>query len=104
MNRKYCPLVMHFCSLKSQIIIEKKYKNAYKSEKVTMDLKRIRLLALEVLKTSNNLNPIYMNKLFQKTKFLTHWPSNIEVNISITFKCGAGESKIYLLKYLELFG
>ena len=34
----------------------------------------------------NNLNPIYMNKLFQKTNYPAHSPSNIELNMNNTFR------------------
>ena len=53
-----------------------------KSKKVKMELKLLRLLALEVFRTLINLNSIYMNELFQKTKFLPHRSSDTEVNIS----------------------
>ena len=87
----YCSLVWHFCSSKSQIKIEKIQKHAlriihnvysgayslllHRSEKGTMSLKRLRLLALEVFKTLNHLTSIYMNDLSQETKFLTQRPS-----------------------------
>ena len=35
-----------------------------KSAKVTMEIKRLRVLAIEILKTVNNLNPNYMKDIF----------------------------------------
>ena len=49
-----------------------------------MELKQLRLSALEVFETLNNLNPIYMKELCQKTKFLTHRPSNLQI-LELTF-------------------
>ena len=37
-----------------------------KSGKSTMEVKRLRTLALEVYKTVNNLNPEYMKEIFHK--------------------------------------
>ena len=35
-----------------------------KSGKVTMEIKRVRVLAIEIFKTVNNLNPNYMKNIF----------------------------------------
>ena len=75
-NFNYCPLVWHFCSSKSLNKIEKIQERALrllqndftsdysellnKSGKPSMEVKRLRTLALEILKTLNNLNPDYM--------------------------------------------
>ena len=45
-----------------------------KSGKGTMEIKRLRYLALEIFKTVNNLNPCYMMDIFSKTTYLTHKP------------------------------
>ena len=37
----------------------------------TMNIKRLRILATVIFKTINNLNPIYMKDIFQKTIFRT---------------------------------
>ena len=72
-NFNYCPLVWHFCSSKSLYIIEK-IQNGYldyytttslvimlnsskKSGKATMEIIRLRCLALEIFKPADNLNP-----------------------------------------------
>ena len=89
-NFNYCPLVWHFCSSKSLYKIEKIQERALrllhndfasdyaellkKSGKATMEIKRLRCLALEIFKTVNNLNPCYMKEIFSKTTNLTHRP------------------------------
>ena len=59
-----------------------------KSSKASMEVKRLRKLALEIFKTLNNLNPEYMKEIFYKTTNLTHRPFNIKVNQNHTTKCG----------------
>ena len=51
-----------------------------------MEIKRLRILTLEVFKTLNNLNPSYMEELFQKTSFATNKPPNLGVNLAKTTK------------------
>ena len=53
-----------------------------------MEVKRLRTLALEILKTLNNLNPDYMKEIFFKTTNLTHRPFDIKVNQNISTKHG----------------
>ena len=53
-----------------------------------MEVKRLRKLALEKLKTLNNLNPEYMKEIFYETTNLTHRPFNIKVNQNNTTKYG----------------
>ena len=73
----YCPLVWHFSSAKSSDMIEKVQKRAIRfldkeiDNDCTMNIKRLRILATEIFKTINNLNPIYMKDIFQKTIFRT---------------------------------
>ena len=45
-----------------------------------MKAKPLRTLGLEIFKTLNNLNPVFVEKTFQRTKWLTHRPNNIQVN------------------------
>ena len=59
-----------------------------KSSKATMEVKRLGKLALEILKTLNNLNPEYMKEIFYKTTNPTHRPFNIKVNENNTAKYG----------------
>ena len=53
-----------------------------------MEVKRLRKLALEKLKTLNNLSPEYMKGIFYETTNLTHRPFNIKVNQNNTTKYG----------------
>ena len=53
-----------------------------------MEVKRLRTLGLEVFKTLNNLNPGFMEKIFHRTRWLTHKPNNIQVNLDKTAKYG----------------
>ena len=79
-NFNYCPLVWHFCSCKSSQKIEKiqlrclriiynDYSSDYqtllnRSQKPSMEIKRLRNLALEMFKTINDLNPKFMKSIF----------------------------------------
>ena len=74
-------------------IYNNSYDSAYstlqcKLKKVTRKVKLTRLLVSDLLKALNNLNPIYVNELFQKSKFLTYRPSSIEVNACSISKYG----------------
>ena len=76
-NFSYCPLAWHFCSAKSNNKIELIQKRAFKflnlnNDEIlnidsTMEVKRLRSLAIEVYKTINNLNPRYMKELFNRS-------------------------------------
>ena len=103
-NFNYCPLIWHFCPAKSVRKIEKiqeralrilynDFENDYevllkKSGKCTMEVRRLRTLALEIFKTLQNLNPIFMEEIFQKPKWLTNRPNNIQVNTHKAVKYG----------------
>ena len=90
--------MLHFCSLKLLKKVEKikPYNDSTsdynqllnKSSKVSMEVKRLRKLALEKLKTLNNLSPEYMKGIFYETTNLTHRPFNIKVNQNNTTKYG----------------
>ena len=71
-NFNYCPLVWHFCSLKSLKKIKNnknerfEYYNDFTSDynqllnkfsKTSMEVKRLRNIALEIFKTLNHLKP-----------------------------------------------
>ena len=103
-NFSYCPLIWHFCSAMSFRKIEQiqtrtlrilydDFDSDYKifldkSGKCTMEVKRLRTLGLEVFKALNNLNPVFMEEIFHRTKWLTHRPNNIQVNVHQTDKYG----------------
>ena len=94
----------HFCSAKSVTKIEKIQERALrilykdfssdyesiltKSGKSTIDVKRLRTLALDVFKTLKNMNPEYMKEIFHKTACATHGPLNLEANKNHTTKYG----------------
>ena len=79
-NFSYCPLVWHFCSCKSSQKIEKiqfrgrriiynGYSSDYQTllklnQKPSMEIKRLRNLALEIFKTINDLNPGFIKSTF----------------------------------------
>ena len=79
-NFNYCPFVWHFCSCKSSQKIEQiqlhclriiynDYSSIYQrllklSQKPSTEIKRLRNLALEIIKTINNLNPRFMKSIF----------------------------------------
>ena len=85
-NFNYCPLVWHFCSCESARKIEKiqirclrillddnesNYETLLeKSGKPTMEVKRLRILAVEIFKTINNLNPRFMQNIFPPKQML----------------------------------
>ena len=103
-NFNYCPLVWYFCSAKPVKEIEKiqepTLKILYndfssdfefilnKSGKSTMEVKRLKTLALAVFKTLKKMNPEYMKEIFHKTAFTTHRPLNLKVNENHATKYG----------------
>ena len=107
----YCPLVWHFCSSKSWKKIETIHERALrilndstsdynqlvnKSSKASMEAKRLKNLAMEILKTLNHLNPEYMKEIFYKNTNLTHRPFNITVNENNTTKYGNKSLRSFL--------
>ena len=83
-NFNYCPLVWHFCSRKSINKIENIQKRALrfllndyssdyetllkKTNKHTMKVKRLRLLALEIFKAFNQNCPTFIKNYFVKNE------------------------------------
>ena len=77
-NFNYCPLAWHFSTCDSIRKIEKMQKRCLrivlddydsdydvllrKSGKITMEIKRLRVLTIEIFKKVNNLYPNYMTK------------------------------------------
>ena len=53
-----------------------------------MEVKRLRILALDVFKTINNMNPEYMKEIFHKTALTKRRPLNLGVNENHTTKYG----------------
>ena len=79
-NFSYCPLVWHCSSTKSKNSIENMQKRAlklfddshslgdFKPGKSSMEVKRLRSLAIEIYKTLNHLNPNYMFEIFKPSE------------------------------------
>ena len=96
-NFNYCPLVWYFSTQKQLQIMEKIQErvlrflhNDYKSDystllkisgSVSMEVKRMRYLCLEIYKTLNNLSPNYMKDIFQvqQSAYSSRRPHNILV-------------------------
>ena len=98
-NFKYCPVAWHFSTCKSIRKIEKIQKRCLrivldgydsdydvllrKSGQVTMEITRLRVLAIEVFKTGNNLNPNYIKDMFTPKLHPKVRPNDILSNIII---------------------
>ena len=108
-NFNYCPLVWHFSTCESIRKIEKiqkcclrivfdDYDSDYdvllrKSGKVTMEIKRFKILAIAVFKTVNNLNPNDMKDIFTPKLHPKVRPNNILVKYHNTITYGAKSLK-----------
>ena len=111
-NFNYCPLVWHFSSAKSLTKIEKLHKRALqflhndhtssytdllsKSRKCSMSINRLRTLCIEIYKTMHNLNPCFMQDIFQfksggrssrNTYDLVHYRPNQVTFGSNSYRC-----------------
>ena len=53
-----------------------------------MEVKCHRTLGLGVFKILNKQNLAFTEEIFRRTKWLTHRPNNIQVNVHNTAKCG----------------
>ena len=106
-NFNYCPLVWMFSSAKSLNKVEflqkralrllyDNYDSSYESllklaEKSTMNVTGLRSLCTDIFKTLNNINPVFMNEIFElrKTKraVRNQYKLNLEVPIinQVTF-------------------
>ena len=96
-NFNYCPLVWYFSTQKQLQMMEKiqervlrflhnDYKSDYStllkiSESVSMEVKRMRYLFVEIYKTLSNLSPNYMKDIFQvqQSAYSSRRPHNILV-------------------------
>ena len=103
-NFNYCPLIWHFCSCQSSNKIEQIQKRCLKlllndnvsdykdllqvSCKPTMAIKRLRVLAIEIYKTLNDLNPSFMKEIFSFKNYSKLHPNNIAVKHHNTAKYG----------------
>ena len=96
-NFNYCPLVWYFSMAKKLQKIEKIQERVFRflhddyesdyltllkdSGSVSMEIRRMRYLCIEIYKTLNNLNPGYMKDIFQvqQSAYSTRRPYNIKV-------------------------
>ena len=103
-NYNYCPLVRHFCSKKSINKIERiqyralqflhnDYNSDYntllkKSYKCSMELRRLRMMALEISKSLNDLNPSFIKELFNKRNNVRRRKNDIIIHTlnTVTFR------------------
>ena len=108
-NFNYCPLVCHFSNCESIRKIEKiqkrclriildDYDSDYdvllrKSGKVTMEIKLLRVLAIEIFKIVNNLNPNYMKDIFKPKLHPKVRPNDILVKHHNTITYGTKSLK-----------
>ena len=65
-----------------------------RSVKATMEIKRLWCLALEIIKTVNNLNPYYLKEIFSETTNLIDRPLDINF-ISIVNEVIRGNFKLF---------
>ena len=109
-NFNYAPLVWHFSSRNSEKKIEKiqerclrlvlndytsNYENLLiKSGKPSMELRRLRILVLEIFKTLNSLNPEFMREIFCTSPYLTHRKNNLLVPSRRTTKFGNNSLRV----------
>ena len=100
----YYPLALHFCSKSFQNMIERiqyrsfklitnDYNNDYKfllnkTGHSTIEIKSLRSLAFEIFKTLNNLNPNFMENIFNFSPYSTHRKHDIFVHSQNTSNYG----------------
>lgn len=110
-NFNYCPLVWHFSSKKSTLKIEKIQERCLrllqnnttdtyedllaKSNQPSMEVKRIRTLAIEIFKTLNDMNPNYMKSIFHLSPYVTHKKYDLYVHKRNTTKYGNHSLKVF---------
>ena len=103
-NFNCCPLVLHFCSQRLMNKIENIQKRILgfvlndstsnhesllnKSSRCTMEVRRLRVLALEIFRSVNKLNPVYMQSLFEKNVNSKRYKDDFKAPIrnSVTFR------------------
>ena len=120
-NFNYCPLVWYFSTAKQVQKIEKiqervlrfvhnDYETDYPSllknnKSVTMEVKRMRYLSIEIYKTLHYLNPQYMKQLFQlnESKYSSRRPLDLIVpRVNQTSHQNLGGSQLQL-QFLQMF-
>ena len=84
----YCPLVWHFCPGSSTSKIEKIGKKVHKfldseSDFTSFEIKRLRLIAIEIFKTLNDINPPYIERFSRKNQTVLHFVLVIIFNVLV---------------------
>ena len=108
-NFNYGSSIWHFCNKKSQNKVEKiqerclkvlsnDYDSSYaellgNSNSVSMEIKRLRTMLIEIFKTLNNQNPSFMKNIFHHSPYLTHRKHNIYVHSQRTTRFGTKSLK-----------
>ena len=103
-NLEYCPLVWFFTSTASYKKIESIQKRALRflyndytsnyekllenSKICTMEIRRLRTMALEIFKTLNDMNPYFMKELFQLRGNTYRRPIDLKVPVRNSVKFG----------------
>ena len=97
-NFNYCPLVWMFSSAKSLNKVESLQKRALrflyedvssyeellqKAGKKTIKVKRLRSISIEIYKSINNINPMYINEIFKLRKTSRAVRSNYKLNVDV---------------------
>ena len=97
-NFNYCPLVWMFSSAKSLNKVESLQKRALrflyedvssyeellqKAGKKTIKVKRLRSICIEIYKSINNINPMYINEIFKLRKTSRAVRSNNKPNLDV---------------------
>ena len=80
-NFMNCSLTWHFCSMASQLLLEK-------TENSTMEVQRQRTFALEIFKTFKNINPNFMKEIIYISPHNIHRRHDIIVQSQKTTKYG----------------
>ena len=65
----------------------------HKTGKTTMEIKRLRTLAIGIFKTLNNLNPSFMREIFYRSPYATHKDLNLFVERHNTVRFGQSSLK-----------
>ena len=115
-NFNYCPLVWHFCSqrlinkietIQKRILrfVLNDYASNYetllnKSRKCTIEVRRLQVLALEVFRSVNELNPVYMQSLFEKNINFKRYKDDLNVPIRNSVTTGDKSVRLHISQCL----
>ncbi len=110
-NFMYCPIVWHMCSISDSKRLEKTQERALRyvlddydslyctmlenASVSTLYLSRLRILAMEIFKTVNGLNPAYMNSLF----LMKESSHDLRQNLLVQPKCNSVTYGLRSIRY-----